>query len=182
MKSMVDDLALIGHPLSDDDIAVHVLTGLGPEYKELNAAIRARDTPISFEELYDKLADHEIFLKREESKKESSLFTAQFNQHFNSNKPKGNSNNRRGQNQNFNNSTNNWRPLQSNYNNNFRNNNSNANNRGIIQISHVHSRYQLADSLTKPLARQAHQLQRSKISVLDRPSILRGHDRLISDS
>ncbi|KAH7557731.1 hypothetical protein JRO89_XS11G0209900 [Xanthoceras sorbifolium] len=108
MKSMVDDLALIGHPLSDDDIVVHVLTGLGPEYKELNAAIRARDTPISFEELYDKLADHEIFLKREESKKESSHFTAQFNQHFNSNKPKGNSNNRRGQNQNFNNSTNNW--------------------------------------------------------------------------
>ncbi|KAL5813124.1 hypothetical protein ACOSQ3_028074 [Xanthoceras sorbifolium] len=176
MKSMVDDLALIGHPLSDDDIVVHVLTGLGPEYKELNAAIRARDTPISFKELYDKLADHEIFLKREESKKESSPFTAQFNQHFNSNKPKGNSNNRRGQNQNFNNSTNNClnalssssisTPIDS----------------RIIQISHVHSRYQLVDSLTKPLARQAHQLQRSKISVLDRPSILRGHDRLISDS
>ena len=46
----------------------------------------------------------------------------------------------------------------------------------LIRVSHVHSRDQLADSLTKPLARQAHQLQQSNIGVLDRLSILRGHE------
>ncbi|RRT61315.1 hypothetical protein B296_00029542 [Ensete ventricosum] len=57
---------LIGHNLSDDEIVVHTLNGLGVEYKELVAAIRARDPSLSFEELYDKLTDYETHLKRED--------------------------------------------------------------------------------------------------------------------
>ncbi|RZS06253.1 hypothetical protein BHM03_00036881 [Ensete ventricosum] len=35
-------------------------------FKELAAALRARDSPISFEEIYDKLTDYEAYLKRDD--------------------------------------------------------------------------------------------------------------------
>lgn len=38
-----------------------------PAYKELVAALRNRDTPVPFEELYDKLIDHETFLHDSEN-------------------------------------------------------------------------------------------------------------------
>lgn len=41
---------------------------LSPGYREISAAIRARDTTISFEELDDKLLDHELLLRHKESK------------------------------------------------------------------------------------------------------------------
>ncbi|RZS14822.1 hypothetical protein BHM03_00046560 [Ensete ventricosum] len=63
---IIDDLVLIGHNLSDDEIIVHILSGLGTEYKELTVAIRARDLSLLFEELYDKLIDYETYLKRED--------------------------------------------------------------------------------------------------------------------
>lgn len=53
--------------VSDDDIVIHVLNNIGSEYKDITAAIRARPDPIGFEELYDKLVDHEQFLKQEKS-------------------------------------------------------------------------------------------------------------------
>ncbi|KAL5773759.1 hypothetical protein ACOSP7_013406 [Xanthoceras sorbifolium] len=56
-KSLVDDLALIGHPLNNAQIMSYTLNGLVNEFKELTAAVRVRDTPISFEDLYDKLLD-----------------------------------------------------------------------------------------------------------------------------
>ena len=46
----------------------------------MRAAIRARDVPISFEELHEKWLDHEAYLKREEAKKGSLTITAHFNQ------------------------------------------------------------------------------------------------------
>ncbi|CAL9074921.1 unnamed protein product, partial [Musa textilis] len=66
IKVIIDDLTLIGHSLSEEEVLVHTLNGLGDEYKELAAAIRARDSPISFEELYDKLTDYETYLKRDD--------------------------------------------------------------------------------------------------------------------
>ncbi|RWW67963.1 hypothetical protein BHE74_00024549 [Ensete ventricosum] len=63
---IIDDTALIGHNLSDDEVIVHTLNGLGAEYKELAAAIRAHDSSLSFEEPHDKLTDYEIYLKRED--------------------------------------------------------------------------------------------------------------------
>lgn len=57
IKRIADDLALIGHCLNDDELVIHALNGLGNDYKEICAAIRARDATMSFEELHDKLQD-----------------------------------------------------------------------------------------------------------------------------
>ncbi|KAK0573690.1 hypothetical protein LWI29_012130 [Acer saccharum] len=59
IKTIVDDLALIGYPLSDAKIVVHTLHGLSNDYKELNASIRTRETTMTFEKLHDKILDHE---------------------------------------------------------------------------------------------------------------------------
>ena len=49
-----------------------------------------------------------------------------------------------------------------------------------LRVSHVHTNDQLADSLTKALARKQFLLHRSKIGIRDGNTILRGHDRQIS--
>lgn len=47
--------------------------------------------------------------------------------------------------------------------------------RKVLRVVHVHSSDQLADSLTKPLAKSVFQLHLSKLSVLPGPLRLRGH-------
>ncbi|KAL9442907.1 hypothetical protein AB3S75_016300 [Citrus x aurantiifolia] len=71
IKTIADDLALAGAPLDNIKLVIHGLNGLGPEFKEIAAAIRARDTVISFEELHDKLVEYESFLRREEGQSSS---------------------------------------------------------------------------------------------------------------
>ncbi|WJZ98094.1 hypothetical protein VitviT2T_016647 [Vitis vinifera] len=39
IKIITDDLALMGYPLSEDEIILHVLNGLGNDFKEISAAI-----------------------------------------------------------------------------------------------------------------------------------------------
>ncbi|KAL5736907.1 hypothetical protein ACOSQ2_031695 [Xanthoceras sorbifolium] len=80
IKSIIDNLELIGHSVDDGALVIHTLNGLSSAYMPLASAVRARDTPISFEELYDKLLDHEAYLRREASKKFGTQITAQFNQ------------------------------------------------------------------------------------------------------
>ncbi|KAL3529025.1 hypothetical protein ACH5RR_008347 [Cinchona calisaya] len=58
-----DELALIDTPLTDDDITIHVLYGVGPKFRELTSTI----TPISFDELHEKVSNFEAFLKKESS-------------------------------------------------------------------------------------------------------------------
>lgn len=48
IKWIADDLAFIGHPLNEDELIVYVFNGLEPDFKEINATVRARDSPISF--------------------------------------------------------------------------------------------------------------------------------------
>ena len=60
IKGVIDDLALIGHPMSDEEIISHTLNGLQDEFKELTATVRVRDSTISFEDLYEKLLDEEM--------------------------------------------------------------------------------------------------------------------------
>ncbi|XP_070025396.1 uncharacterized protein LOC107797565 [Nicotiana tabacum] len=60
IKSIVDDLPSSGSLLLDEEIVIKVLSGLGSDYKELYAAIRARNNPIFFEELYNELLTHEL--------------------------------------------------------------------------------------------------------------------------
>ena len=64
IKVIIDDLVLIGHPLSDEEVIVHTLNNLGDDYKELAVEVRAHDLLMSFEELYEKLISYESYLKR----------------------------------------------------------------------------------------------------------------------
>ena len=49
VKIITNDLALIGYPLSENEIILYVLNGLGNDFKELSVAIQARDSPVTFE-------------------------------------------------------------------------------------------------------------------------------------
>jgi len=66
IHSVADALALIEHSVDDLDLVIVALNGLGFACCVFCAAIRTRDTPLLFNELFDKLVDYEIFLQQEE--------------------------------------------------------------------------------------------------------------------
>ncbi|XP_019258525.1 PREDICTED: uncharacterized protein LOC109236764 [Nicotiana attenuata] len=70
IKYSADDLATSGSPLTNEELVIKILSGFGAEYKKISVAIRARDNPISFEELFEKLLAHEVFVQLSESKNE----------------------------------------------------------------------------------------------------------------
>ena len=88
---------LIMH-LKNDDVLLYSLCSLGSKYKEIVAAIHSRDTSISFEELHNKLLEHEVYLKREASQSEPSHITANATRTYSQPKP---SNNRRNEKKSF---------------------------------------------------------------------------------
>ncbi|KAL5775875.1 hypothetical protein ACOSP7_013432 [Xanthoceras sorbifolium] len=73
VQSLTDQLAMIGEPVPNRNLVLHTLNGLDSEFKELFAAVRARDTVINFDELYDKLIEYKSYLKQEESRTSISL-------------------------------------------------------------------------------------------------------------
>uniref|UniRef100_A0A2C9VMZ8 UBN2 domain-containing protein n=1 Tax=Manihot esculenta TaxID=3983 RepID=A0A2C9VMZ8_MANES len=73
----LDELAVVGSSISNTKLIVKVLSGLKPDYRDISDVIRARDSPISFEELYDKLTYHELFIKHEDAKKPAAPITVQ---------------------------------------------------------------------------------------------------------
>ena len=79
-KTIIDDLTMIGHDLSDGEIIVHTLDGLTNDYKQRKVALRARESPISFEELVEKLNDYETSLKNTNPTKVDLYITAQLSQ------------------------------------------------------------------------------------------------------
>ncbi|GFP94791.1 hypothetical protein PHJA_001623500 [Phtheirospermum japonicum] len=62
IKTISDELSTLGAPLTDVDILIYCMRGLSPAYKKVIAALRTRNNPIPFEELYDKKIDHETYL------------------------------------------------------------------------------------------------------------------------
>ncbi|KAK0597079.1 hypothetical protein LWI29_021647 [Acer saccharum] len=62
VKSRADELALLGAPVTDEDLTDRILDDLDDEYKELVRAVQARDNPISFDELHEKLLTFEASL------------------------------------------------------------------------------------------------------------------------
>nr|DAD45035.1 TPA_asm: hypothetical protein HUJ06_003265 [Nelumbo nucifera] len=66
IKTRSDELALLGKPLDDEDLVDRVLKGLGEEYKSIVDAVNARDTPISFAELHEKLLNKEASLQSQQ--------------------------------------------------------------------------------------------------------------------
>ncbi|KAK2989028.1 hypothetical protein RJ640_027939, partial [Escallonia rubra] len=83
MRAIADDLALVDNPLSEDDLVLYILAGIGPEFKEIIAALRARDIPISFDELCDKLGDYELHLKKDDPSPSLSIATANYTHRYN---------------------------------------------------------------------------------------------------
>ncbi|KAG6737029.1 hypothetical protein POTOM_060014 [Populus tomentosa] len=83
IKTIDDELELIDTPIFDDDITIDILNGVGHDFKELTAGIRAREHPISYEELHDKLINYEAYLKREDSQSTSSILSTNATQRYN---------------------------------------------------------------------------------------------------
>lgn len=63
IKIIADELAIIDYPISDDDLTLYILNGLGHEFREIAASIRACDNSLKFEELHDLLVGHESYLR-----------------------------------------------------------------------------------------------------------------------
>ena len=63
MKTISDDLALAQSPVDEEDLIVHVLSQLGDDYAHIAAALKIRDTTITFHDLFEKLVDFERTLK-----------------------------------------------------------------------------------------------------------------------
>ncbi|KAF5454781.1 hypothetical protein F2P56_024420, partial [Juglans regia] len=76
IKVLVDELAIIDSPVSANDITLYVLNGLGPEFRDIAAPIRARETSLTFEELHDMLVGQENYLERIEAFNSSLVATA----------------------------------------------------------------------------------------------------------
>ncbi|GAU42671.1 hypothetical protein TSUD_106450 [Trifolium subterraneum] len=78
IRAVSDELSLIGHPVDDIDLVIHALNGLDPSFREFTASIRTRDNPISFDDLYVKLMDYEMYLKRDELMNPQTPITANY--------------------------------------------------------------------------------------------------------
>ncbi|GKU94149.1 hypothetical protein SLEP1_g7678 [Rubroshorea leprosula] len=78
LKTVDDELGTIDRPLNDDDLTVYILNGLGLEFREIAASLRARDSSLSFDDLHDRLVAHEESLKREEAHLEITPVTAHY--------------------------------------------------------------------------------------------------------
>lgn len=59
IKSTVDELLLMDVTVDYEDLVLKILHGLDENYRELSNAIQARETPISFDELHEKLINLE---------------------------------------------------------------------------------------------------------------------------
>ena len=78
VKALVDEIALIDHPISEDDLTLYILNGLGPNFREIAAPIRVRECSLSFEELQDLLVSHESYLRCLEATTQQLIATANF--------------------------------------------------------------------------------------------------------
>lgn len=66
MRSTADELAMAQSPVHEDDLIIFILNELGVEFREISTVIRARDSAISLEKLYDKLTDIENDLQQDD--------------------------------------------------------------------------------------------------------------------
>jgi hypothetical protein len=68
VKTVVDELAILGKKMDDEEVVDSILNGLDQaSYKPILDAIHARDTTIAFNELHEKLINHELSLAQQPS-------------------------------------------------------------------------------------------------------------------
>ena len=67
IKTRADELANLGKPIDEEDLIEKILDGLDDDYKSLVDFINGSVTPISFDELHEKLIDKELSLSHSPS-------------------------------------------------------------------------------------------------------------------
>ncbi|XP_021745468.1 uncharacterized protein LOC110711399 [Chenopodium quinoa] len=67
LKECADHLAALGKPIDHEDFIDRVLAGLDDSYKSVIDSVNGRDTPISFEELHEKLINKELSIFQTQS-------------------------------------------------------------------------------------------------------------------
>ncbi|KAF5454397.1 hypothetical protein F2P56_024066, partial [Juglans regia] len=80
VKCTADELALVDSPLTNDDLMLYILNGLGSEFRDIAAPIRTRETPFTFKELHDLLVSHETYLKCLEMLQQTTIATTNYHQ------------------------------------------------------------------------------------------------------
>ncbi|KAE8731838.1 hypothetical protein F3Y22_tig00002511pilonHSYRG00364 [Hibiscus syriacus] len=78
VKALAYEIALIDHPISDDDLALYILNGLGSDFREIATPIRAREKSLTLEELHDLLVGHDNYLRRLESATQHLVVSANY--------------------------------------------------------------------------------------------------------
>ena len=59
LKTICDSLAIAGHPITDFDLILYLLNGLGPEFDSVVSGITSRSDSLSLEEVQALLMSHE---------------------------------------------------------------------------------------------------------------------------
>lgn len=86
VRATADALAIVDAPLAEEDLIIHALKGVGNEFNHVAEGVRIRDTPITFDELCDKLEDSERRIKKAEHVNPPlSLATANYTNHHHGN-------------------------------------------------------------------------------------------------
>ena len=78
MKALTDEIAIIDHSISDHDLTLYVLNGLGPDFREIAASIRAQESSLAFQELHDLLVGHDAYPRRLEAATQQLVVSANF--------------------------------------------------------------------------------------------------------
>ncbi|XP_031126911.1 uncharacterized protein LOC116029148 [Ipomoea triloba] len=80
MFSIAESLALAQHPISEQDLVVHILTQLNDEYDHIVPALRVRPEPITFSELKDVLVEFERQQRKKDAARQSMVATVNVTQ------------------------------------------------------------------------------------------------------
>ncbi|KAJ0053514.1 hypothetical protein Pint_01446 [Pistacia integerrima] len=81
VKVLADEISFIDHPISEDDLTLYILNGLGSDFHEIATLIRAREKPLLFEELHDLLLIHDAYLRWLESTTQQLVTSANYSNH-----------------------------------------------------------------------------------------------------
>lgn len=76
IKAIADEFGLIDAPITDDDLTIYIINGLEPAYRDIVSAVRTRETSFRFEELRDRLIEHELYLKHLDTENSNFVVTA----------------------------------------------------------------------------------------------------------
>ncbi|OMO79651.1 hypothetical protein CCACVL1_13538 [Corchorus capsularis] len=64
LKTVVDNLAIADHPVSDQDLILQILAGLGPEYDSLVVSVSTRSETVTMDDLHSLLLGYEYRLEQ----------------------------------------------------------------------------------------------------------------------